>query len=107
MPVGGGGYLRLLPTSLLERGLAQQERSGWPGCVYLHPWECDPEQPRQELGGLRGFRHYVNLDRTLPKLERLLERHRFGGLQQALQQVEGREMPVVPVGELLGTGKGR
>lgn len=102
LPVGGGGYLRLLPTALLERGLAQQERLGWPGCVYLHPWECDPEQPRQKIGGLRGFRHYVNLDRTLTKLDGLLQRHRFGGLDEAMAQVADRELPVVGVEELLG-----
>lgn len=90
LPVGGGGYLRLLPLGLLRRGLRQQERRGWPGCVYLHPWEADPDQPRQPLGGVRGLRHYVNLRRTLPKLERLLEGFRFAGLQAALA-ASGRE----------------
>lgn len=84
LPVGGGGYLRLLPLQLLRRGLRQQAARGWPGCVYLHPWELDPEQPRHRLGGLRGFRHYVNLHRTLPKLERLLRDYRFAGVEAAL-----------------------
>ena len=86
LPVGGGGYLRLLPVWVLERGLRQAEREGWPGCVYLHPWEVDPGQPRIRVGGLRGFRHYVNLSRTLRKLDRLLARHRFVGLDEALAQ---------------------
>ena len=66
VPVGGGGYLRLFPLALLRAGLRQKQRAGEPGCLYLHPWEVDPDQPRQRLGGLRGFRHYVNLERTLP-----------------------------------------
>ena len=61
-----------------------------PGCVYLHPWEVDPDQPRQRIGGVRGFRHYVNLSRTLPKLDRLLQRFRFVGLRTAVAQVEDR-----------------
>lgn len=84
-PVGGGGYLRLLPLGLLARALRQAERDGAPGCVYVHPWEFDPEQPRVGLRGLRRFRHYVNLHRTLPKLRRLLQKFRFTGLQEALQ----------------------
>jgi hypothetical protein len=77
LPVGGGGYLRLFPLALLRAGLRQQERRGVPGCIYLHPWEVDPGQPRQRLGWLRGFRHYVNLHRTEQKLDRLLGEFRF------------------------------
>lgn len=86
LPVGGGGYLRLFPLALLRAGLRQKERLGVPGCLYLHPWEVDPGQPRQALGGVRGFRHYVNLKRTLPKLDRLLEQFPFVGLTEALAQ---------------------
>ena len=90
LPVGGGGYLRLFPLALLRSGLRQQARSGWPGCVYLHPWEVDPEQPRQDLGGLRGFRHYVNLDKTAAKLDSLLQEEPFVGLVEAVAQVSER-----------------
>jgi polysaccharide deacetylase family protein (PEP-CTERM system associated) len=91
LPVGGGGYLRLFPLRLLKMGLRQQERRGWPGCVYLHPWEVDPEQPRRRASSsLRTFRHYVNLDKTLPKLDRLLQYRQFVGLEAALKQVGDR-----------------
>ncbi|MBK8977556.1 MAG: DUF3473 domain-containing protein [Planctomycetes bacterium] len=86
IPVGGGGYLRLFPTWMFVRGLRQAEAQGWPGCIYLHPWEVDPEQPRRPVGGLRGFRHYVNLRRTLRKLDALLARFRFVGMREALDQ---------------------
>jgi polysaccharide deacetylase family protein (PEP-CTERM system associated) len=85
LPVGGGGYLRLFPLALLRAGLRAAGRGGWPGCVYLHPWEVDPEQPRQNLGGLRGFRHYVNLRQTFAKLDRLLSEFRFVGVTEAMQ----------------------
>ncbi len=86
VPVGGGGYLRLFPLALLRAGLRQKQRLGVPGCLYLHPWEVDPDQPRQRIGGLRGFRHYVNLRRTAGKLDRLLQQFAFTSLSDALAQ---------------------
>ncbi|MBX3465251.1 MAG: DUF3473 domain-containing protein [Planctomycetes bacterium] len=105
LPVGGGGYLRLFPLALLRAGLRQKERADVPGCLYLHPWEVDPGQPRQRLGGLRGFRHYVNLSRTHAKLDRLLQQYRFGGLAAALAQRGSNwlaKLPAYRASELLG-----
>lgn len=108
-PVGGGGYLRLFPLLLLRRGLRQQERLGFPGCVYVHPWEVDPGQPRRRLGLLRGFRHYVNLSSTLGKLDRLLREFPFAGLRAALEsRAQGdwaswrAKLPAYRASELLG-----
>ena len=105
LPVGGGGYLRLLPTWMPGRALRQQERRGLPGCLYLHPWEIDPGQPRHRIGGLRGFRHYVNLARTETKLDRLLSRFRFVGLSEALEPVLGR-LPLLSMREVCEDGNG-
>jgi Domain of unknown function (DUF3473) len=43
-------------------------------CVfYIHPWEIDPQQPRQtDAPPLSRFRHYLNLSRTEGRLRRLL-----------------------------------
>ena len=84
LPVGGGGYLRLLPVALCALALRRAERAGTPGCVYLHPWEFDPDQPRVGVRGLRAFRHYVNLRRTETKLAALLRRFRFGTMSEAI-----------------------
>ena len=105
VPVGGGGYLRLFPLMLLRAGLRQKERAGVPGCLYLHPWEVDPDQPRQTLGGLRGFRHYVNLRRTHGKLDRLLQQYSFTSLADALAQRGSSwlaKLPAFRARELLG-----
>jgi len=77
-PVGGGGYLRLLPVRLVAAALAGAERCGQPGMIYLHPWELDPGQPILPMGPLSRWRHRVNLARTEGKLAWLLGRHRFG-----------------------------
>jgi polysaccharide deacetylase family protein (PEP-CTERM system associated) len=85
LAVGGGGYLRLLPTALCAWALRRAERAGTPGCVYLHPWEFDPDQPRVGVTGLKAFRHYVNLRRTHDKLAGLLRRFRFGTMSEAIR----------------------
>lgn len=105
VPVGGGGYLRLLPLAMLRWGLRQKERSGAPGCIYLHPWEVDPDQPRQPLGGLRGFRHYVNLSKTHGKLDRLLRDFPFTTVSDAVSQFDDNwraKLPAYRAQELLG-----
>ncbi|MFN9758519.1 MAG: XrtA system polysaccharide deacetylase [Planctomycetota bacterium] len=104
-PVGGGVYLRLFPLALLRAGLRQAARAGAPGCLYLHPWEVDPAQPRQRLGLLRGFRHYVNLGKTHGKLDALLREGRWVGVGEALAQRGASwlaNLPALRAAELLG-----
>jgi len=84
LPVGGGGYFRLLPGWATRAAVARLERSGRPAAIYLHPWELDPAQPRVAAGLLAGFRHRVNLARTEPRLDALLARFRFGTMRESL-----------------------
>lgn len=87
-PVGGGGYLRLLPWQVTVRMLRRIRRRGRPLNVYVHPWEVDPDQPRLR-GSLRSrFRHYQNLRTTLPKLRGLLSQFRLTTMSQVLQAAE-------------------
>lgn len=86
LPVGGGGYFRLLPGFVPRFALARLERSGGAGALYLHPWELDPDQPRARASAWKRFRHYVNLSRTLPRLEVMLARFRFASLERVLQE---------------------
>jgi polysaccharide deacetylase family protein (PEP-CTERM system associated) len=43
-PVAGGGYFRLLPRLVIERGLRSIEAEGRPGIVYCHPYEFNPDE---------------------------------------------------------------
>jgi polysaccharide deacetylase family protein (PEP-CTERM system associated) len=82
-PVAGGGYFRLLPLAFTRWALRRLNRQGHPAVVYLHPWEFDPEQPRfRGPSAWLRFRHYVNLDRTAPRLERLLQEFSFAPLRE-------------------------
>jgi polysaccharide deacetylase family protein (PEP-CTERM system associated) len=79
LPIGGGGYFRLLPYSWTSRGIASVNgREGKPITFYLHPWEIDPDQPRLTAPFVSRFRHYYNLSETEPRLRRLLSEFRFG-----------------------------
>ncbi len=73
-PAGGGGYFRLFPYALSKWMLNRVNTiDGKPSIFYFHPWEIDPDQPRQKnIGAKTHFRHYVNLRRMAPKLQYLL-----------------------------------
>lgn len=84
IPVGGGGYFRILPLRLSLhwlRNVNRKERR--PVMFYIHPWELDPEQPRLPCSRRSRFRHYRNLHTTARKLDVLLKEFRFGPLGPA------------------------
>ncbi|MYM62026.1 XrtA system polysaccharide deacetylase [Pseudomaricurvus sp. HS19] len=71
---GGGGWFRLFPYGVSRWAIRQVNRADRaPSIFYFHPWEIDPEQPRVEGAGMKSvFRHYLNLSRTMPRLQRLV-----------------------------------
>ena len=71
LPVGGGGYLRILPFWLTQLGIRRAWREGLPLIVYFHPWELDPGQPRLAVPLKSRLRHYTNLSATASRLRRL------------------------------------
>lgn len=79
LPAGGGGYFRLAPYRVsrwaIERVNGVDQR---PAIFYFHPWEIDPAQPRVPgISAKTRFRHYLNLDRTESRLQRLLRDFRW------------------------------
>ncbi|MBE8716019.1 XrtA system polysaccharide deacetylase [Cellvibrio polysaccharolyticus] len=89
IPAAGGGYFRQYPYALsrwlFDRASLNQTM---PRIFYLHPWEIDPEQPRvPNASWFSNFRHYTNLDKCLPRLERMLQDFKFGTISQSLGSV--------------------
>ena len=75
LPASGGGYFRLLPYSVSAWMMRRVNEQDGNACIfYFHPWEIDPEQPRQHGISLKTrFRHYVNLSRMEGRIARLLQ----------------------------------
>jgi len=81
VPVGGGGYLRLLPYCYTAAGVRRINGSeGQPACLYFHPWELDPDQPRLTSSLVSTLRTYRGLRTMTGKVERLLSDFAFGPL---------------------------
>lgn len=87
LPAGGGGYFRLLPYAVSRWAIARVNRvDRQPAIFYFHPWEIDPEQPRvRGVGAKTRFRHYLNLDRTASRLDRLLSDFRWDRIDRVYE----------------------
>jgi polysaccharide deacetylase family protein (PEP-CTERM system associated) len=79
LPAGGGGFFRLLPYRASRWAIERVNRvDRQPAIFYFHPWEIDPHQPRiRGVSAKTRFRHYLNLDRTEARLDRLLTDFRW------------------------------
>jgi hypothetical protein len=77
--------------------LARACRADGPSPVfYLHPWEIDPEQPRQRQAPLRSrFRHYLNLSRTEPRLRRLLREFAWTRMDRLFLTEPAERFPLI------------
>jgi polysaccharide deacetylase family protein (PEP-CTERM system associated) len=93
-PCGGGGWFRLLPYAISAAAIRAVHADDRRGCIfYFHPWEIDPDQPRQPGLSLKSrFRHYTNLDRMEGKLARLLGDFTWDRMDRVLEA----ELPATP-----------
>ena len=80
----GGGWFRLFPYDFISWAIRQiNEQDLQPSVFYIHPWEIDPDQPRPDGLNLKTrFRHYVNLDKTYARLERLGDDFHWGRMDE-------------------------
>ena len=90
LPASGGGYFRLLPYPVSRWMMKRVNRSDREPCIfYFHPWEIDPEQPRQEGVNFKTrFRHYTNLSQMEGKIRRLLGDFEWGRMDRIFLENE-------------------
>jgi len=73
IPLGGGGYFRLIPFLMFKIGIKAVLRKNNDFMFYLHPWEIDPDQPIVHIASKKyKFRHYANLEKSYGKLMKLI-----------------------------------
>jgi polysaccharide deacetylase family protein (PEP-CTERM system associated) len=95
LPLAGGAYLRFIPAPIFRWAFRRVTRDNKPAILYLHPWELDPGQPRQQVTWKTRINHYFNLERTEPRLRGLLGQHRFAPVGEVLQTLEDAgELPI-------------
>jgi polysaccharide deacetylase family protein (PEP-CTERM system associated) len=88
LPIGGGGFFRLLPFAWTRLGIARvNRREARAVMFYFHPWELDAQMPRPAMAWRHRLRHYVGIEREAARLSRLLARFRFGTAREVLQQL--------------------
>ncbi len=83
MSIAGGGYFRLLPETFSRWAINNYiANTSTPYCFYFHPWEIDLDQPRFTHAPLKSrIRHYTNLNKMLPRIDRLLQCYEWGAMR--------------------------
>jgi polysaccharide deacetylase family protein (PEP-CTERM system associated) len=85
VPCSGGGYFRMMPYAMTKALVRSCNKEGRPIVFYIHPWEIDPDQPRIDSPPMKKFRHYINLEKTYGRLDRLLTDFEFTSMRSVLQ----------------------
>ena len=98
LPIGGGGYWRVMPYRYIRWGLRRfNQRESWPAVVYLHPWEIDPFQPRMRAGLKSRLRQYIGLNGAERKLVLLLSDFHFAPIAEVFGAVLAKQDRQGPV----------
>ena len=97
IPAGGGGFFRFYPYAMSRWIINRVNTLDQQAAVfYFHPWELDPDQPRQRNINLKTrFRHYLNLDKTESRLRRLIEDFNWGRMDEVF--IDGHHIPDYPL----------
>ena len=96
-PAGGGGFFRFYPYSFSKWAINRVNQVyKQPSVFYFHPWELDPDQPRQvNISRKSKFRHYLNLNKTEPRLRQLLTDFKWGKVYDVF--IEGKQLSTYPL----------
>jgi polysaccharide deacetylase family protein (PEP-CTERM system associated) len=96
LPVGGGAYLRILPSLYMRYGLRRLADAGEQLLLYVHPWELDPEQPRLAVPFKSRLRQYTGLSGMAARLEELVGDYAFTSIEEAFaEQLSNRMSPAM------------
>lgn len=96
-PAGGGGFFRFYPYFLSKWALNRVNKTdGQAAVFYLHPWELDPDQPRQKnISRKSNFRHYLNLSKTESRLRQLLSDFEWSSMSEVfIGNLEVKDYPL-------------
>ena len=90
IPVGGGGYLRLLPYAFVKAGVRQANKNKYPAVIYMHPYEIDADKRELPYGGkfikdrFAKFTQDLNRTKFEGKFKKLLNESKFTSVMSYL-----------------------
>jgi peptidoglycan-N-acetylglucosamine deacetylase len=85
IPAGGGFYVRTLPEKIVKNAIKDYEKNNMPATFYIHSWELTPEHmPRIKLSKKDNFITYHNLEKTLSKMDKILNEFSFTSFEKYL-----------------------
>ena len=88
MPAGGGFYVRTLPQKIITNAIKNYEKNNMPAVFYIHSWELTPEyMPRIKLSSKDNFITYHNIEKTLSKMDKILNEFSFTSFERFLKNV--------------------
>ena len=88
IPAGGGFYVRTLPQKIIMNAIKNYEKNNIPAVFYIHSWELTPEyMPRIKLSSKDAFITYHNIEKTLSKMDKILEKFSFTSFERFLKSV--------------------
>ena len=88
IPVGGGFYVRTLPHKIISNAIKSYEKNNIPATFYIHSWELTPEyMPRIKLSAKDNFITYHNIEKTLSKMDKILNEFSFTSFERFLKNV--------------------
>ena len=87
LPVAGGGYWRVLPRPLLERGIRAIQASERPVILYCHPYEFSPRELddyRDQIPLSRRLSQSMGRTATIKRFTQLMGTFPFGRFDETL-----------------------
>jgi len=91
LPVGGGGYFRLLPLWFLSYCLERLDTEELPFVIYCHPYEFNPEELRMILRRIpltRRLHQGLGRGNFQKKVSHLLKTKAFGTMSSVLAELK-------------------
>jgi polysaccharide deacetylase family protein (PEP-CTERM system associated) len=87
IPAGGGFYVRTLPEKIVKNAIKDYEKNNMPATFYIHSWELTPEyMPRIKLSTKDNFITYHNLEKTLSKMDKILNEFSFTSFERFIDK---------------------
>jgi polysaccharide deacetylase family protein (PEP-CTERM system associated) len=88
IPVGGGFYLRTLPTKIVQNSINEYNKKNKPAIMYIHSWELTPEHmPKIDLPIKEKFITYHNIHKALPKMDELIKKFEFTSFERYISRM--------------------